>query len=103
MTLDDVIFIMLHIMTRHVARQLPKQEVLSSAKYNSPLPVDEKNEAGSEDKKDDKIIGEADQLSEKEAKKINQAAELVQKHYLELNKDSDVSVEKLLDVFLERN
>ena len=42
-------------------------------------------------------------MTEKEAKKINQAAELVQKHYLELKKDSDVSVEKLLDVFLERS
>ena len=93
---------MLHIMTRHVALQLPKQEVLSPAKYNSTPPTDEKKE-GIDGNKDDQNTGEEDQMTEKEAKKINQAAELVQKHYLELKKDSDVSVEKLLDVFLERS
>ena len=58
-TLDDIIFIMLHIMTRHVALQLPKQEVLSPAKYNSTPPTDEKKE-GIDGNKDDQNTGEED-------------------------------------------
>ena len=38
----------------------------------------------------------------KEREKIYFAADLVQKNYLELRKDQNVSLDKLIDVFIEK-
>ena len=83
---------------------MPKQDVFSVSKYNSTPPEEEdEQKEDADDKKDDQGLEDGDNLiSSKEAMKIYQAAELVQKHYLEMKRDQDVSVEKLLDEFLER-
>ena len=41
-------------------------------------------------------------MSAREREKIFVAAELVQKNYLELRSSQEVSLEKLIDVFIER-
>ena len=88
--MDDVIFICLHIMTWHVSLKTPKQELFTAVTTASP-PQSQDSSA------------EMDAPSKKEEEKINQAAELVHKQYQELRQNPDVSVEKLLGMFLEKN
>ena len=86
-------------MTWHVSLKTPKQELFTAISTATPPQTKAEGEQGQSESQEE----ETDQLSKKEEEKINQAAELVQKQYQELRQNPDVSVEKLLGLFLEKN